>query len=155
MTAPGRICPAGYRYRVDEFRDCPAEASDTLYVVGGLYGNDPALDNVERLAQAENDPVTIVFNGDFNWFNVDPASFQRINQRVVAHAAVLGNVEYELAFGDGQAGCGCAYPESVDEATVARSNEIHARLKQTAVVFPAIREALQHLPRLRKLKSAA
>ena len=40
MTAPGRICPAGYRYRVGEFRDCAAEASDTLYVVGGLYGND-------------------------------------------------------------------------------------------------------------------
>lgn len=152
MTVPGRSCPAGYRYRVGEFRDQAAEASDTLYVVGGLYGNGPALDVVEELARAEHAPVTIVFNGDFNWFNVDPASYQHINQRVLAHAAVLGNVEYELALGDGSAGCGCAYPESVDDATVARSNEIHARLYQTAVAFPAIGEALRQLPRLRKFQ---
>ncbi|MCK7500655.1 MAG: hypothetical protein MZW92_68400 [Comamonadaceae bacterium] len=73
-------------------------------MVGGLYGNERALDTVEALAAAERGPVTIVFNGDFNWFNVDSAAFRRINERVLGHAALLGNVEYELAHGDGERG---------------------------------------------------
>ncbi len=40
---PGRSCPPHYRYQpTDLARDTPV-AADTLYVVGGLYGNLPAL----------------------------------------------------------------------------------------------------------------
>jgi hypothetical protein len=152
MTQPGRTCPTAYRYAPAALRDEPAEHCDTLYVAGGLYGNERALDTVEALAAAERGPVTLVFNGDFNWFNVDSGAFRRINERVLRHAALLGNVEYELAHGDGQAGCGCAYPESVDEATVARSNAIHARLKQTATLSPAILQGLRRLPLLRRFQ---
>lgn len=152
MMQPGRSCPSAYHYDPAGLRDETPERCDTLYVVGGLYGNERALDAVEALAAAEHGPVAIVFNGDFNWFNVDSAAFRRVNERVLGHAAILGNVEYELALGDGQAGCGCAYPESVDEATVARSNAIHQRLRQTAALSPAILQALRQLPRLRRFQ---
>jgi hypothetical protein len=152
MNQPGRFCPAAYQYGAAALREVPTEHCETLYVVGGLYGNEWALDAVEALAAAEPGPVTIVFNGDFNWFNVDSAGFRRINERVLSHAAIPGNVEYELAHGDGQAGCGCAYPEWVDGATVERSNAIHERLAQTAALSPAIVEALRTLPRLRRYR---
>jgi hypothetical protein len=54
----------------------PAEA-DTLYVVGGLYGNPAALAAVlERAHQEPGGPATIVFNGDFHWLDVDPDDFR-------------------------------------------------------------------------------
>ena len=149
MNGPGRSCPTAYGYSAADPRRTPREHADVLYVAGGLYGNEPALDAVENLVAAEDDTVALVFNGDFNWFNVDAPSFRRINERVLSHAATSGNVEYELAFGDGTAGCGCAYPADVDEATVARSNEIHAQLRQTATGYPAILQALADLPRFR------
>lgn len=152
MNEPGRFCPATYHYGAAALRDVPIEHCETLYVIGGIYGNERALDVVEALAAAEAGPVTLVFNGDFNWFNVDTAGFRRINQRVLGHTAILGNVEYELAHGDGQAGCGCAYPDWVDEGAVTRSNAIHARLSQTAVLSPAIVHALRALPRLRRFR---
>src|SRR5690606_22146824 len=112
----------------------------------GLYGNPFALDAVEALAASEAGPVSIVFNGDFNWFNVDDAGFAVINRRVLAHSAILGNVEAELGEAGDEAGCGCAYPDSVDAQTVARSNRIHARLKATAARHPEIVAALDRLP---------
>ena len=45
-TAPGRSCPLHYRYRPADFAAAPALACDTLYVVGGLYGNTDALAQV-------------------------------------------------------------------------------------------------------------
>jgi hypothetical protein len=149
MSLSGRFCPSAYRYAPTDFLTCPVEASDTLYVVGGLYGNEPALARVEHLAQAEREAVSLVFNGDFNWFNVSPASFDSLNRRVLAYPAITGNVEYELAHGDGAAGCGCAYPESVGDETVARSNQIHARLRKTAELFPELLRQLGALPRFR------
>ena len=83
------------------------------------------------MAGAEAGPVTLCFNGDFNWFNVDDAGFRAINERVLRHDAILGNVEAELDSDSDAAGCGCAYPESVDQCVVERSNRIHARLKRT------------------------
>lgn len=152
MTQPGRTCPTAYRYAPAALRHEPAEHCDTLYVVGGLYGNERALEAVEALAATERGPVRIVFNGDFHWFDVDSAGFRRINERVLGHAAILGNVEYELAHGDGQAGCGCAYPDAVDDATVERSNLIHQRLRQAAVLSPSALQALRQLPRLRRFQ---
>ncbi len=46
----GRMCPADYRYPPSVFDRPPELTADVLYVVGGLYGNLAALDEVERLA---------------------------------------------------------------------------------------------------------
>jgi len=144
--APGRSCPVTYRYSPTVFQR-PAEIeAETLYVIGGLYGNPFALDAVDELAAGEQVFPTLVFNGDFNWFNVDAEGFAQLNARVLAHVALRGNVETELATDDERAGCGCAYPEWVGDAEVARSNEIAARLRGTARALPALREQLGRLP---------
>lgn len=142
----GRTCPLRYRYGAEAISRLPVVEAETLYVVGGLYGNLPALDAIEAMAAQEDGPVTLVFNGDFNWFNVDDAGFAAINRRVLAHHAIVGNVEAELGVHGDAAGCGCAYPEHVDSAVVERSNRIHAQLKETASRHPAILERLAELP---------
>jgi len=146
--AAGRSCPLRYRHGAEALARLPAVAAETLYVVGGLYGNLPALATIEAMAAAEPGPVSIVFNGDFNWFNVDDAGFGEINRRVLAHQATLGNVEAELGVAGDGAGCGCAYPEHVAGAVVDRSNLIHARLKATAARHPALLERLAASPML-------
>ncbi len=62
---PGRSCPLDYVYDPAVFAPLADMAAETLYVVGGLYGNLAAAQAVERLARAERDAVTVVFNGDF------------------------------------------------------------------------------------------
>ena len=146
QAQPGRFCPTHYRYSPEVFTRLPEIQAETLYVIGGLYGNSCALEAIERLAAAEREPVTLVFNGDFNWFNADPAGFERINSRVLQFRAVRGNVETELANDDNAAGCGCAYPESVGDVEVARSNAIEERLRNTARLFPELRSNLGALP---------
>ncbi|MGA9396147.1 MAG: hypothetical protein WCA83_02725 [Azonexus sp.] len=147
MNAPaGRACPLRYRYGAEAIASAPVVSAETLYVVGGLYGNLPALATIEAMAAAEPGVVSIVFNGDFNWFNVDAAGFSEINRRVLAHHAILGNVEAELGGEDNAAGCGCAYPVHVDSAVVEHSNRIHARLKATAVRHPQLLDQLATLP---------
>ena len=143
---PGRFCPLSYRYPPGALARAPDLEAETLYAVGGLYGNPFALESVLELASAEPGPVAIVFNGDFNWFNVDRASFASINETVLRHWALRGNVETELADETGGADCGCAYPDSVGDAEVARSNEIVVRLRSAAQPFPAVRKALASLP---------
>ena len=110
-------------------------------MIGGLYGNPFALDAILELAAQESPAPTLVFNGDFNWFDVDPGGFAALNARVLEHAALRGNVETELADDDGEAGCGCAYPEYVGDADVARSNAILARLRATARAVPGAARA--------------
>ncbi len=146
MSVPGRSCPLRYRYGAAALAAAPVREAETLYVIGGLYGNLAALDAIEVLAAAEPGPVRLVFNGDFNWFNVDPAGFEEINRRVLAHEAILGNVEAELGADGLEAGCGCAYPADVPEAVVQRSNRIHARLRATAAAFPEVLARLAELP---------
>jgi len=74
-----------------------------------------------------------VFNGDFHWFDAEPEWFAAIEKGVGRHRAIRGNVESEIARpGDIGAGCGCAYPEGVDEGVVTRSNEILRDLKESA-----------------------
>ncbi len=140
---PGRLCPLRYRYGAAAIAAAPEHVAETLYVIGGLYGNLPALDAIEAMAAAEPGPVTLCFNGDFNWFNVDDAGFRAINQRVLRHSFIPGNVEAELGSGSDDAGCGCAYPESVDGAVVERSNQIHAALKRTAQRHPDLLARLE------------
>ncbi len=150
--APGRSCPLRYRHGATALASAPEHAADTLYVVGGFYGNLPALEALRQLAAREAAPATLCFNGDFNWFNVDAAGFVAINRAVLAHDACLGNMEAELLSPDDEAGCGCAYPESVDAGTVDRSNRIHARLKQTAQAHPDLRRQLGTLPMVRRYR---
>ncbi len=150
--APGRRCPVRYRYGPAALADAPEQAAETLYVIGGLYGNQPALAALRQLAALEAGPVSFCFNGDFNWFNVDDAGFVAINEFVLGHDACLGNVEAELLSADDEAGCGCAYPESVDAATVERSNRIHRRLKRTALGHPQLLRRLGELPMVRRYR---
>ena len=153
MNAPaGRTCPIAYRYGAQALRSVPEQAADTLYVIGGLYGNLPALDAILEMARREPRPPTLCFNGDFNWFNVDDAGFVAINQAVLAHDATLGNVEVELFAAGDEVGCGCAYPDRVDAAVVERSNRIHARLKRTAQGHPELLDRLARLPMVRRYR---
>jgi hypothetical protein len=145
-TRPGRTCPIGYRYPPRALDRAPELWAETLYVVGGLYGNVEALAAIARLAAREHGPVTLAVNGDFHWFDVDDADFAHVTRTVLSHAALRGNVETEIAGEDSGAGCGCAYPADVGDAEVSRSNEILARLRETARRAPALRERLAALP---------
>jgi hypothetical protein len=140
-AAPGRSCPLHYRYRPEVFNTAASpglEALDVLYVVGGLYGNPFALQRVLELFDAERGRKRLVFNGDFHWFDADVATFSRVQRGVLAHTALRGNVETEIAAesddtaGGDSAGCGCAYPEWVGDGVVERSNRILARLRTAA-----------------------
>ena len=143
---PGRNCPVGYRYSPRALDREPDLVAETLYVVGGLYGNLDALDALLAMAAREPGPVRIVFNGDFHWFDVAPADFRALAHGVGPHARLRGNVETELAGGDSGAGCGCAYPLDVSDAEVSRSNEILARLRATAAACEPERADLAALP---------
>jgi hypothetical protein len=143
---PGRTCPLSYRYSPRVF-DRPAQIeAETVYVVGGLYGNVEALRAVEALARSEPVPPAIVFNGDFHWFDIDADEFRAIESGVQPHRVLRGNVETELAQDDGGAGCGCAYPSEVSDADVERSNAILERLRATARLFPDARARFAALP---------
>ena len=143
---PGRICPVSYQYSPRVFDRAPEVVAETLYVVGGLYGNLEALHALAELASREAGPVTLAFNGDFHWFDVEPSDFAAIDAGVLAHVALRGNVETEIAGEESGSGCGCAYPVDVGDAEVSRSNEILARLRATARGFPQARGALARLP---------
>jgi hypothetical protein len=149
MDPRGRSCPLAYRYQPEALAQQPARLeADTLYVVGGLYGNPAALAAVlERAYQEPGGPATIVFNGDFHWLDVDLDDFRSISEAVLAHHATKGNVEAELAAEDETGGCGCAYPDYVDDAVVDRSNQIISRLRATAGQFPELVGRLGELPR--------
>ena len=150
MNCPGRTCPLAYRYQPEALAQPAQLEADTLYVVGGLYGNPAALQAVlERAGREPGAPPAIVFNGDFHWLDVDPEDFRTIGEAVLAHHATKGNVEAELAF-DGSAqdaGCGCAYPDYVGDDVVERSNQIIGRLRATAARFPELVGRLGTLPR--------
>jgi len=144
-TRPGRTCPLSYRYAPSSL-DRPAEiVADSLYVVGGLYGNVESLAAVQAMA-AREPQAALAFNGDFHWFDVAPADFDAIESGVSKHFALRGNVETEIAADDSGAGCGCAYPADVSDAEVNRSNEILERLRGTARTFAAARERFARLP---------
>ena len=134
--------PAVFRQPVP----APLADLEVLYVVGGLYGNTLALHEVLRLFEAETGRKQLVFNGDFHWFDVHPDTFDHIQREVLRHVALRGNVETELAQDTpaSDAGCGCAYPDWVDDGVVNRSNRILQRLWSAAT--PAHRAQLAALP---------
>lgn len=146
----GRCCPLDYRYRPEDIAAAPLREElrqlDALWVVGGLYGNAEALELALAAYAADAAPrKALVFNGDFHWFDADPAWFAAIQTQVDRHLATRGNVETELARASiGAAGCGCAYPDWVSDATVDHSNRIMERLH--GVVPAPLRQRLAALP---------
>lgn len=142
----GRDCPLDYRLTPDAFAGEPLFECETLYVVGGLYGNRQALSALEKRLAAEPG-ARVVFNGDAHWFDRDSEIFQHIEQGLSAHLALRGNVETELGRADDSgAGCGCAYPMSVDDGVVERSNAIQLALNQTVLSLPGMAERLAARP---------
>ena len=146
QASPGRNCPLSYRYRPSEFRRDPEVVAGAIYVVGGLYGNVEALHAIGAMVAEEAGAAALVFNGDFHWFDVAREDFLAVNASVLAHPALRGNVETEIAGEESGAGCGCAYPADVSDAEVSRSNRILERLRDTAHEFPQLREGLGRLP---------
>lgn len=129
----GRVCPLDYTYAPDVFARAADFSAETLYVVGGLYGNTAALSAIKEMAARETSLLEIVFNGDFHWFDAEPRWFAAIDNGIAPYRAMRGNVETEIARDtDVGAGCGCAYPESVAGDVVSRSNEILALLQKAA-----------------------
>ncbi len=144
---PGRTCPLDYRTEAAMLAGMPTLAAQTLYVVGGLYGNRFALDAIEALAAREPGPVAIVFNGDAHWFDAAPEPFAMLEKRLARFPAIRGNVETELGRErPSGTGCGCAYPETVDQAIVDRSNAIMERLQSAAAQWPAAGARFRALP---------
>lgn len=146
MTILRPPCPVAYHYRPEDLAGPPAFACTTLYVAGGMYGNPYALDAVLTRAGAEPIPPEIVFNGDFHYLDPGPAVFRAIDDRVRAHHATQGNIEYALAAADDTLGCGCDYPGYVPDTIVADSNAVVARLR-TATAAPEGYTGLAGLPR--------
>jgi len=127
---PGRSCPLSYCYGAAALSGKPDFEAETLWVAGGLYGNPFALERLLELYKREAGPKALLFNGDFHWFDV--ADFGQIDGAVSRFHATRGNVETELARPEDEAGCGCAYPDWVDDGTVERSNRILERLRASA-----------------------
>ena len=152
MSSAGRSCPLHYRYGAAAIARAPAEPVETLYVVGGLCGNPFALRALEALTEREAGEHRVCFNGDFNWFNTNDADFRQINGTVLKHDVTLGNVEAEFFTPEDDAGCGCAYPDTVPDAVVERSNRIHARLKATARRHPDLIAQLEPCPLVRRYR---
>lgn len=144
--AAGRSCPADYWYRAQSLARPADLRVECLWVAGGLYGNRFALAALLDAFAAERGTKALVFNGDFHWFDADPDDFAAIDGAVLAHHALRGNVETELARQSADADCGCAYPEWVDDDTVARSNRIMQRLRDTAKRVPPALSRLGALP---------
>lgn len=157
-TSPGRACPLHYRTRPEDLAGGPDLHAETAYVIGGLYGNPAALEAIKALAAVEVAQglprPRRIFNGDFHWFDAESELFAGIQKRVLAHTAMQGNVEAELADPDPGAGCGCAYPEWVDDNMVARSNRIMESVQQLIGRQPSLSEQLGRLPRQLRLEIA-
>ena len=150
---PAPSCPASYRYSARDFRREPSLHADTVYVVGGLYGNVEALHAILRMQEAEarrGTKVALVFNGDHNWFDVDAASFREVNQVALESVSIRGNVESEIAAPTG--GCGCNYPDYVNAEYVARSNAIMERLQEASREHADLRAGLGALPMIRTIQ---
>jgi len=88
MDTPGRSCPTHYRYKPEHLAKLDEQkVSETVFVIGGLYGNPFALRQILRLQQLDNHP-TLIFNGDFNWFNKSSENYLEINQEVLKHLTI-------------------------------------------------------------------
>ena len=145
-------CPLAYRLGASALRVAPTvRASSTLYAVGGLYGNALALAAIRERAARERADPTIIFNGDFNFFNIDPVWWIDLNTTIRdEYIATAGNVEVEMsAEVVSGLGCGCGYPQYVSPGVIERSDRIVARLRSTALEAdePELLSWLRNLPK--------
>ncbi|MGE3993293.1 hypothetical protein [Pseudorhodoplanes sp.] len=146
VEPPGRSCPADYATNPADLRRAADITAQSIYVVGGLYGNAFALDAIEALASAEKTTVQLVFNGDAHWFDAEHDIFADLDRRMEQYPSIAGNIEMEIARNrDVGAGCGCAYPPYVDDGVVERSNAILEGLRE--IVPRRCRSRLHALPK--------
>tara|TARA_R110000764_G_scaffold112761_10_gene199880 strand:+ start:118302 stop:119267 length:966 start_codon:yes stop_codon:yes gene_type:complete len=139
---PGRSCPLDYQLPTDNFSAEALFACDSLYVVGGLYGNEQALTALTKRLQREPE-ARVVFNGDAHWFDCEPDLFKRIEEQIAPHTLLRGNVETELGRREhSDNGCGCAYPSDVPEQIVDWSNAIHEQLSACVDQLPGMADSL-------------
>ena len=141
----GRACPIDYHLNPKIFTDDPQVSCNTLYVVGGLYGNPFALDAIEAMAASEVEEPLVVLNGDIHWFDKTADNFLAIETRIDRERWIplVGNVEAELRRQtDIGVGCGCAYPSCTSDASVSRSNRIHRMLSIAVHERPECKEPL-------------
>jgi hypothetical protein len=72
-NAPERLCPLRYRHGPDAIARAPERPATILYVIGGLYGNLPALVAIEAMAGAESlagwrfDPAALDDRDQHDW----------------------------------------------------------------------------------------
>lgn len=130
MIIPGRSCPLDYLLPKEEFQVEPIKSCNTLYVVGGVYGNPFALMALKEVIKDDINSF-VVLNGDIHWFDSTYKDFMNTEKMCEDYLCLLGNVEAELKRNTNlYAGCGCAYPSSVSDDIVNRSNAIHDKLKK-------------------------
>lgn len=133
LQRPGRWCPPTYGLGPRAFADVLRHEAEVVYVVGGLYGNWFALARIIELFEAERARRKLfILNGDFHWFDCDPEAFAHVERATASFVRLRGNVETEIASPDDDAGCGCAYPDTVSDDDVERSNRVLAELKRVA-----------------------
>jgi len=151
----GRACPADYRLDPAVWASDPTDENtfDTLLVVGGLYGNPFAADAVHRMYEEElrrlggSGRVGVVFNGDMHWFDRTAEEFERIEDAAAGFVPLVGNVEAEVRRpADIGVGCGCAYPDCTDDASVSRSNRIHHMMREAVQKRPDLIARLKGRP---------
>ena len=152
-------CPIGYRVTPAHLSASPLldlKEGSSLYVVGGLYGNLQALRFIEDLTASHSDSPTVIYNGDFHFFDKNRAVFDEVQRKIVGNEsafvlATAGNVEKEIASKD-SVSCGCDYPEYTDPNVTKRSDAIVGLLKVNAEPHAA---DLDSLPILRRVALTA
>jgi hypothetical protein len=105
-------------------------------------------------SQAERGSKRLVFNGDFHWFDTDPALFARVNDTVLAHDALRGNVETELADPDADPTTpAAAAPTRTGWATAwsSAATASCSALRHTAQAVPGAQGRLAALPMHRRI----
>lgn len=113
--------------------------SQVLLFGGGLYGNPYALSSLRVLRDQLSKSfcsVSTVLNGDFHWFDADPKLFQSLTDTIKESGfdCTLGNVEMQLMLDE--SGCGCNYPQYVDDEVPRLANLIYQQLQRTAQECP-------------------
>ena len=143
----GRMGADDYAIAPAEWDKEPFATCDTLYSVGGLYGNVWAMKAVMDMLEDEAGEVLVALNGDYHWFDATLESFLEIEDMVSRFTPMNGNVELELARAqECGVGCGCSYPTSMSDAFVGRSNAIYARIKEAIAARPGLAASLEGRP---------
>lgn len=151
----GRACPIDYRLDQSVWSEEPSEENtfDTLLVVGGMYGNPFAGEEIHRMYErecellGEDGKVGVILNGDMHWFDRTAEEFAKIEELAEGFIPLIGNVEAEVRRPlDVGVGCGCAYPDCTDDASVSRSNRIHHMMRAAVQAVPELVAKLEGRP---------